>query len=220
MFYDLHVHSSISTGEDTTDELAEFAKKLGLGGIGIVKHHPDIVHIEKRNDIDIVNCVMIKADSAPEVNEAAKKMRRRAEVLMVHGGNYDVNRAACENSMIDVLCHPELGRKDSGLDHICARAAKENDVAIELNFRQLAESYGTHRGYMLRNMRRNVMLCKEYDAKIITCSGSVSKWNLRSGRDMCSLAGALGMETGKAIDTCSSVPEEIVRRNRGKLNGS
>jgi ribonuclease P/MRP protein subunit RPP1 len=146
-----------------------------------------------------------------------KKIRNKVEVLMVHGGDYDVNRAACENSMVDILCHPELGRKDSGLDHICMKSAEENRVAIEINFREILESYKRHRVYILSAMKRNIKLCKKYNTLIITTSGAVSKWNMRPGRELASVSHILGMELGEAIASVSTVPEELVKTNREKL---
>jgi len=217
MFYDLHVHTSLSIGENTVEEVVEMAKKIGLDGIGIVRYHPELVTIPKDNDIDIVDAVMVKAESAEELNEIVRRMRNRAEIIMVHGGNYDVNRAACENSMVDILCHPELGRRDSGLDHIAVKAAKQNDVMIEINFREILESHTKQRSYVLSSLKRNVMLCNKYDVKMITCSGAVSKWNMRSCRDMASIAHLLGLELGEAINTVSNNAKEAVERNRNKM---
>ena len=35
-FYDLHVHSTMSIGENSVEEMAEMGKRLGFSGIGIV----------------------------------------------------------------------------------------------------------------------------------------------------------------------------------------
>jgi ribonuclease P/MRP protein subunit RPP1 len=219
MFYDLEVHSSLSIGENSTEEIAAMAKKLGLAGVGIVSYFPEIAEMPKIDDIDLVTVAMLKANNPQELNSLAKRARNRAEILLVHGGNYDVNRAACENPLIDILCHPELGRKDSGLDHICIKAAAENNVAIEVNFREILESYKKNRIYMLTSMKKNIKLCLKYDVPVITCSGAVTKWGMRSGRELASVAYLLGMELGKAISTTSNVPETFVRKNREKLAG-
>lgn len=218
-FYDLHTHSTLSIGENSVEEMVEFAKKLGLSGIGIVRYYPGVVdELPKFNDIDVVSCVIIKPSNAQELGELARKARKKAEILMVHGGDYDINRAACENELIDVLCHPELGRKDSGLDHICAKAAADNDVVIELNFREILESYKKNKIYMLSSMNRNIKLCKKYNAGMTVSSGAVTKWGLRSGRELASVANVLGLELGEAIAASSATPQLIVNDNRKKLS--
>ncbi len=223
MSYDLHVHTSQSIGEDSAEEMAKRAKKLGIAGIGICKFYGtgadlswDMPSVE---GIDFVKVIILKPKHAGELEKLAAKVRGRTEVVAVYGGNYDVNRAACENSMVDVLFHPELGRNDSGIDHICARAAKENNVAMEINFREILESYKRHRIYVLGAMRRNIMLCEKYGVDMVTSSGAHTKWNMRSGRDMAAVSHLLGMELSAALDTVSSVPEVIVADNRKKLSG-
>jgi ribonuclease P/MRP protein subunit RPP1 len=219
-FYDLHVHTSLSIGENTVEEMAEMAKKLGLSGIGIARYYAGrLDYPPEVEGIDIVNSIMIKPSNVGDFSSLIEKVRPKAEVLMVHGGDYDVNRAACENSAVDVLCHPELGRKDSGLDHICARAAHDNDVAIEVNFREVLESYKKNRVYVLSSMRKNIDLCRKYEVKIVTSSSAVTKWGLRSGRELAAITHLLGLEISKAIDTTSTIPESIVTRNREKLAG-
>ncbi len=218
-FYDLEAHSTVSIGEHGADEMAHMAKRLGLHGMGIVSYFPDIVDIPKIEGIDIISAVMLKAGNPQELNEMARRARNKSELLLVHGGNYDVNRAACENPLIDMLCHPELGRKDSGLDHVCMKSAHENNVAIQVNFREILESYKRNRIYMLTAMKKNVKLCQKYEVPVVTCSGAVTKWGLRSGRELAAISYLLGLELGKAIDTTSSVPETLVRRNRERLAG-
>lgn len=218
-YYDLHAHTNLSIGENTVEEMAEMAKRLGLAGAGIVQYFPAIHKLPQIDGIDLVSAVMIKAAKPDELNKLAEKVRQRSEILMVHGGDYDINRAACENSMTDILCHPELGRKDSGLDHICVRAAHDNNVAIEVNFREVLESYKRNRIYVLSAMKKNIELCKKYDVKIITSSSAVTKWGLRSGRELAAITNLLGLELGKAIETTSTIPEQLVRENREKLAG-
>src|SRR3989344_3613791 len=193
MNYDLHVHTTLSIGENSVEDMVGMGKRLGLSGIGLVQYFPSVSELPQFEGIDLISSVMIKPARLEEVGKLADRARDRAEVLMVHGGDYDVNRAACENSMIDVLCHPELGRKDSGLDHICVRAAHDNNVAIEINFRAVLESYKKRRIRILSSMAKNVKLCREYNADIITTSGAVNKYGLRSPRELAAVTNLLGL---------------------------
>jgi len=217
-FYDLHTNTNDTIGEDSIEDMISVAKKMALSGLGVVRF--DKVSKKLHSDeIDIVDCVMIRAEIVDEVNRLIQRFRNDADVIMVYGGNYDINRAACENSMVDILCHPELGRNDSGLDHICARAAHENNVAIEINFREILELSRRHRASVLGYLRRNIMLCSKFDTKMVLVSSSISKWDLRTGRELAAVANLLGMDLGKAIECASTVPENIVKTNREKLAG-
>ncbi|MFA4819340.1 MAG: RNase P subunit p30 family protein [Candidatus Aenigmatarchaeota archaeon] len=219
-YYDLHVHTSLSIGENSVEDVAQMAKRLGLSGIGIVRYYlGNMEKLPQVEGIDIISSVMLKVAKPDELSGLAEKARAKAEVLMIHGGDYDINRAACENPLIDVLCHPELGRKDSGLDHICVRAAHDNNVAIEINFREVLESYKRNRIYILSAMKKNIELCKKYETKVVTSSSAVTVWGMRSGRELAALTHLLGLELGKSIETTSTIPEQIIKENREKLAG-
>jgi ribonuclease P/MRP protein subunit RPP1 len=213
----LHVHTNLSIGENTIEEMVVFAKQLGLSGIGIVRYFPAQEQIVNRDDFDLVNVIMLKASKPDDLSDMIKKSRKKAEILMVHGGDFDINRTACEDPMVDVLCHPEFNRKDSGLDHICVKAATDNDVAIEVNFREISESFGMHRVRILSSIRKNIELCKKFNTPLIVSSSAVNKWGLRSGRELASIANVMGIDLSTAIDTASIIPENMVLRNREKL---
>lgn len=217
-FYDLHVHTAMSIGNDSVTDIAEFAKRLDLSAIGVVQyygtHTEDISKIE---GIDLVRVLMIKPRSAVELGNMTTKARSKCEILVVHGGDYEVNRAACENSMVDLLAHPELGRRDSGLDHISMKSAAENNVAIEINFREILETARRSRTYVLSAMRKNARLAKKYSAPVVVSSGAISKWGLRGGRELAAVAHLLGFELGDAIRCVSEIPRIMVEKNREKL---
>ncbi len=220
--YDLHVHTSQSIGENTTEEMGDIAKKLGIDGIGVCRFYStkaDLVWGMPSLGMDLVKVIILKPKAAGELEKMASVVRNSAEIVAVYGGDYDINRAACENSMIDILMHPELGRNDSGIDHICARAAAENSVAIEINFREILESYKNRRAIILGSMKRNIRLCNKYSTPVITASGAHTRWTMRSGRELAAITHLLGMELSAAIDTVSLIPENIVLTNRKKLKG-
>lgn len=219
-FYDLHVHTTLSIGENSVAEMAEFARRLGISGIGVVRYYNGKTsELPAAEGVDVVNAIMLKPSSVDELAETARRARKDADVLMVHGGDYTINRAACENPYVDVLCHPELGRKDSGLDHICIKAAAENNVALEVNFREILDSYRRKRVYVLGALKKNLRLAQKYSTKVVTTSGAVTAWGLRSGRDMAAITHLLGTNLGSAIDSVSATPEELVRTNREKNAG-
>ncbi len=219
MFYDLHVHTAASIGENKLEEMADMAKRIGLDGIAVVSYFPDVAEFEKIEGIDIVNAVMLKPANVQEFEKLISKARPKAELLYVHGGNYDVNRAACESSAVDMLCHPELGRKDSGIDHIVMKAAADNKVAIEVNFREILESHGRNRTNILSSMRTNVMLASKYEAKIVATSGAVNIWGMRAGRELAAFLNLMGMDLGESLDAMSNVSKQMIAENRERLAG-
>ncbi len=220
------VHTNLSIGENSPEEVVRMAKKLGLTGVCIPIYYTSLKDLNeyleklpKDDEIDVVSGVIVKTDSPQELNNIVSMVRRRVEVVIVHGGSYEINRAACENPKVDILAHPELNRKDSGLDHICIKKAAENNVAIEVNFREILESSGKTRVHIMKKIMKNIDLCQKYRAPIITTSSAVTVWNMRSGRELASAAHLVGLNIVDAIDTVSTTPVQIVEENRKKLQG-
>lgn len=209
-YYDIHVE--IAEAESAVKR----AKLLGFSGIALMGT-PDKSLI-KEDGFDIVSAIILKAKTVEELKSEIDKFRSKVEILAVHGGIYEINRAACEDARVDLLCHPERGRIDSGLDHICTKAAAENGVALEINFGELLNSRS--RPKQIYFMQRNIYLCNKYGAKLITTSGASDIWEMRAPRELASIANVLGLDIGLAIDSVSTIPGEKVLVNREKLSGS
>ncbi len=226
-FYDLHVQSNFSEGENSIEELAKFAKNLGYSGIAVCDYFESMEKLRKLKeiiksmdiDIEVFPGVEIRTKSVEELKEIIKKVREEVLIVVVSGGNYLINRAACEDSRVDILAHPELGRNDSGLDHICARAAAENNVAIEINFREMLYSFRKPRSHIFAHISRNIKLCTKFNTPLVICSGARSIWDMRGARELVSVANTLGLDLSKAFAAVTSTPQQIIEDNKKKLEG-
>jgi ribonuclease P/MRP protein subunit RPP1 len=217
--FDLHVHSAFSGGESSLEELAKTAKLLGYKGICFVFYYQD----EKQKDIllgeidgiskkvGIETYLGFEARDLKELKLLAKK-RRSFDLLLARGGEIEMNRAACETPEVDILTHPEYQRNDSGLDHVCMKFAAKNDVAIEVNFREILITNKKTRATVMANMAKNIKLAKKYHAPIILCSGAVSHWELRAPECLVSMACQLGLELNEAKKAVSEVPKNIIEK--------
>jgi ribonuclease P/MRP protein subunit RPP1 len=219
-FYDLHVHSVFSEGESSLEEIASVAKKLGYTGICFTtyilrKREEDILKTEierVKNNIGIEIFLGFEARNIRELKKLAS-IRRNFDILLVRGGDLKLNRAAVETPQVDILTHPEYERNDSGLNHVLAKLASKNNVAIEINFREILATNGYHRAKVLKNIRQNIILAKKYNAPIILCSGAISHYELKDPYFMISMAVQLGMSLKEAKISISKVPEEIINRS-------
>jgi len=221
-YYDLHIDS------EKLEEIIEMAKLLGFSGIFVNVQNIEerrlnenlkqFLSPEKNNEIELIRGVIIKAKNKEELKAQIEKYRRKVEIIAVYGGDYEINRLACEDNRVDILYHPELGRNDSGLDHICIKSAAENNVAIEINFNEILKS--KNRAKILSFMRKNIKLCKKYEAKIIITSGATEKWEMRAPRELASIGYVLGLDLKDAIDAVSINPETKINENREKLKGN
>ena len=133
--------------------------------------------------IDIDYTLLIKSNNPSEIRKIVRKYRKKSSCISVLGGDLKVNRASLENIQIDVLSKPYLKRYDSGLNHVLAKEAKDNNVAVELVFSDVLKSYLTHRSKVLANFRDIYKLHRKYDFPLILSSGAESVFDLRTVKD-------------------------------------
>lgn len=206
-YYDLFVQM------DDAGAAATQAKLLGFSGIAA-----RAVPAVKDPGFDFVNAVVISPKTPDELHSELERIRQKYEIIAVSGGDYEVNRASCEDNRVDILLHPEKGRMDSGIDHICAKSAADNGVSISIVFSELLNSKNRPREIYF--LQRNAYLCRKYGARMISVSGASGIWEMRAPREMASIAHVMGLEINEAIASVSSVPEEKIAANREKLSGS
>jgi ribonuclease P/MRP protein subunit RPP1 len=151
--------------------------------------------------------VFLEADDWGELKRKIER-NQEANVLVFKGGDEKLNRKAVEDSRMDILLHPEKGRKDSGFNHVLAKEASRNNVALGLDFKMLDTSNKT-RSHIFRHWQRNLMLCEKYDAPYIVTSSAEEKYDLRAPRDLASIINSLGYTGKKAV---SDHPEKIINR--------
>ncbi len=224
-FYDLHVHTHFSEGESSLEDFARMAKKLGYSGFASVYYVDKLDELEelkqealalgKKYGLDIA--IGFKARNLKELRKLVRR-RKSYELLFVKGGNLRLNRKAVETPEVDVLTHPEAGRNDPGLNHVMARLAAKNNVAIELNFRQILISSKKSRSKILAFMRRNLNLCVKYKAPVIVTSGAYSHWEMKHPLVLSSLAVSLGLDVGNAKKLVSKVPRLLLLTARERLD--
>lgn len=225
-FYDLHVHSAFAEGQSSLEQLAETAKLLGYKGIcfsayfigdsQIKQLKEKIADVQKKTGLEIF--LGFEARNAKEL-EKLRTRRKKFDLLLVHGGDLELNRLACETSEVDLLTHPELERNDSGLNHVLVKAAAKNNVAIEINFREVSLASKKTRGKILANLQKNIELAKKFGATIVLSSGAISHFELKDPQILASFATQIGMDLKDATESVSKIPQEILKENKKRLGG-
>lgn len=219
-FYDLHVNI---TDIDKIEEITDLAKRMGYSGIGLTVR--DLNQLEElkekikkiKTDLDLVTCAEIEVNGIKQMKREISKFRKHADIVIVYGGEYNINRAASEDERVDIISHPEYRRKDSGLDEIIARAASERNIAIEINFHEILETYRKIRSHVMNHISKNIRICKRHGTPVIITSDSVDKWTMRDPRELAAMGQILGMNLEDSMNSVSSVPESFVQSNRRKM---
>jgi ribonuclease P/MRP protein subunit RPP1 len=217
-FYDLHVHSAFSEGISSLEDLAKTAKFLDYTGIcfstyfesreKLKKIKEECEKISKKYGIQI--WVGVEARDVKELRFLLKR-RNWFDLLLVRGGNLRLNRVAVEHKGVDILTHPSFKRKDPGINHIYAKLAAKNKVAIEINFREILICNKASRSQVLKNFLTIVMLAKKYKFPLIISSGAISHFELKHPLVLSSFLITLGLDIKEAKKCISTIPKEILK---------
>jgi RNase P/RNase MRP subunit p30 len=135
----------------------------------------------------------------------------RDKFVVVKGGNDKVNRMAVSSKKADILLDPHLGyRKDfmhnrnSGLNQVLCKLAKDNSVAIGFSFSNILYSKDYRE---FGRIIQNIKLCRKYKIKMVVGNFAKSKNDVREIKDVYSLFKVLGM-TGKELKDSSEFLEK------------
>ena len=153
--------------------------------------------------------LLIITDKPSLIREVKRRVPKA--LIYVQGGNLRVTRFAIE-SKVDAIISPELGRKDNGLDHVLARLAAKNEVAIGFSLAPLLRTTPYEKANILKFMIKNWKLVNKYKAPRFLTSSAESKWEVRSPKELMSLGIALGMEIPQAKSSLSFYPERILKK--------
>lgn len=213
MFFDLHFHGD--------EELIKEAERLGYDGIGLTRYYEDFnseflrqLDILKANsNIILKKCVEISCKHPEDLRKKVQKSRKKADILLVRGGDLKVNRAVCEDQRVDILSQPYRSRRDSGINHVIARKAAENSVAIEINLKILLKTNLRYRYRVLSQFRHIIELQRKFKFPLIITSSANSKYDLITPQDITALSKCFQMSFEESFDAISKIPQEIIKTN-------
>jgi RNase P/RNase MRP subunit p30 len=219
-FYDLNI-----AFESDREAIIKRAQELELSGICLVHTYKgekeleaylkEIKRLRGLTSVDIISGVMLEGEE--EMVKIAKKIRKSVDIILAFGGRYQINRLACSSDYIDILAHPEKGRRDCGLDHICCKEAKDHGTVIEINFNEILSNSGFKRLDKFHLLKESVRLCMNTQAPFIVNSGAKNIWELRAGRELTSLSCVLGAGAYPSLASNSELPERLIMNNRSKI---
>lgn len=91
----------------------------------------------------------------------------------VFGRDDNFNRRALETLKIDYLVSPELGQRrdtlkqrDSGLNHVLAKIAKQNKIEVVIDFDDVNKLKGKEKALRLARVIQNIKICRRAKCKI------------------------------------------------------
>lgn len=221
MFFDLNVKGS---SLENNVKLARQASEYGWEHINFSYNQNDFKNAlnlsdelkDNLKDIITFNYTLeIKSTNINEIRKAVNKFRNNALCISVIGGDLKVNRAVLENVKIDVLSRPYLKRYDSGLNHILAKEALKNNVAIELCFEDILKSYLAPRAKIISNFRDIYTLYRKFDFPLILSSRAESLFDVKTTQDFVSVFKQTGLSEDEIISAFKT-SKDILEFNKNR----
>jgi len=176
----------------------------------------NIVKIANLKKTEFEFGVEINVRNPSDVRKNSRKFRDKTKFISVFGGNSKINRIACENIQIDVLSRPYFKRIDCGINHVLAKEAFKNNVAIELCFNDILSSYLSYRARILSHFREIIKLHKKFKFPLVITTGSSSIFDIRSPRDISAIFKSIGLNEDEIKSCLNSYPENIVSFNNDR----
>ena len=149
-----------------------------------------------------------------EIRKIINKYRNKSNYISCLGGDLKINRAVCENLRIDVLSRPYYKRRDSGMNHVLAKEAKRNNVAIELCFKDILNNHLRYRANVISSFKEILKFHRKFKFPLILTTDSKSIYDVRSTRDIVSFFKSIGFSDKEIYNGFYYYPKQIVDFNK------
>ncbi len=210
-------------GDATAARFAAAADRYGYDGVVVraVDADPDYERLRSSASIDLVDAVEVVAPDPQHASGAVGNARPERTVVCVRGGTDALNRFAVEQPRVDVLARPFVGGGDGDGDvnHVLAKAARDNGVRIEVNLGPVLRDRGGGRVRHLKRLRRLRRIVDHYDAPYVVSAAADSHLRLRAPRELAAVGEAVGLG-GEWTRAGLDAWEGLVARNRTRLSES
>lgn len=192
-------------GDSTVARMALEAAELGFDSavvIGGAAHRP--------HGIEVLQGALV---SAASVKEVLKRVRdpaaRRADIVYVEAGEIAFNRAIVSIREVNVIRGIYATRRNA-FDHVAARAAAEQGVAVNISMAPIIHLRGTKRQRALQRYADVLSLQRRYGFPLTISSDARSilgQRSVRETRGLCALFGMTGAEVTEALSSIGRIIE-------------
>jgi len=148
------------------------------------------------------------------LNEARKQIQKLKQEnpdaeIIIQAQDDNFNRKILENPETDILLDPHLHnrrdymkQRDSGLNEILCKIAKQNNIKIGINLASLQKLSKKQKAITLARIKQNIQLCKRTKTSIILFPKNLKK------QDVQGFLISLGASTEQAKETVKKPIQE------------
>ncbi len=206
----------------SVEKIVLSAERLGINVLGVFKEYEGpkkvkgfgekVTELNNSEKVEVVSGLVVNSSTKKELREDISVARENSDVLAVKGGLPEINRAASEDSRVDMLLNPGKGLRECGLDTVISKKMFENRVSLGIVWKDLVNLNPKRRAQNLSKIRKQVYFSKKYGFDVILCSGAETPIEMRKPRDMLGLAKAVGVNLDKSKKWISKNPLKPVER--------
>ena len=206
--------TEIGLRPDKSEEIISTAKSLEYSTIGL-NTKPDSA------DLDVVRRLDLDPRNPNELLRSLRSNRWKNEIITVNCRTKSVARQAGRDHRVDLITYPVLGNwRENSLDRQQAGLMRNSGCGYLIDVSHLLENDR-------KILRKNIVFLKKNTENALkrgipvvasTCADKV--WGLRDPYGVASLLSLLDVDEDHALEMVSSIPNDLVDRNRGKLKPS
>ncbi|MDP3918455.1 MAG: RNase P subunit p30 family protein [Nanoarchaeota archaeon] len=138
-----------------------------------------------------------------EIIEKIPFKLNKDKIIIIQAKDDKLNREVLSSKYVDILLDPHINRRkdylhhrDSGLNQVLCKLAKENNIAVGFSLSSILKS--KDRAKLIGRMMQNIKLCRKYKVPMVIGSFAKNNSQTRNFKDIQSLFKILGM-TGKEV---------------------
>lgn len=167
------------------------------------------------------SCFEIRSENLHEMHTSIQKHRNAYDLICVRSNQEKIVRASCENPKIDFVI-PEQNGNSGQINHIAAKAARDNHVAFGFNMAPLFGMKGYRRVKFIESMQLTVQPLQKYDVAILLMTGASCLHELRDVYSLSSFGFLLGLDaftSRKSLSVLAKMIDVNQKRKSGLIPG-
>jgi len=140
--------------------------------------------------------------SEKEARRIIQSLKDKNKIIAITGGDDAFNRRIIETLKINYLISPEQGNKkdnlkqrDSGINHVVAKLAKEKNIIIVIDMSEIIKLKKMEKALRLEKIIQNIKICRKAKCKFKIASLANSNKNILSEIGRKSFGISLGMSS-------------------------
>jgi ribonuclease P/MRP protein subunit RPP1 len=197
-------------GDSSVRRMALEAKNLGFDRLVAIDTPPADFY-----GIEICTGIIIKGTPLKDIINRVKRERNNEAVVSVEAGDNGFNRAVISLKGVHSIRGIQSAEK-TAFDHVAARMAADNRVAIDLDLSVLISGRGNTRQRAIHRFQDVLILEQRFEFPLTISSYAHSVLDMRAVREITGLCSLLGMDTPdvekafSGVDFITASPDRAV----------